>query len=124
MFSKCLIVKTDDRLVAFAWLNAHEDKITFDYLAYDIDLAFNQKKALGIHAWMAIIHICQEQGFKEMYCGTWVKDSPKLGYKESLPGLETFVDGEWVDFNPEIHSEGPDYQAILDKLNKDGLEIT
>lgn len=113
----------EDRLVAFAWLNAHEDKITFDYLAYDIDLAINQKKGLGTYAWLAIIHLCQREGFKEMYCGTWVKDSRKLGYKKNFPGLETFVDGEWVDFDPDIHTEGPDYTATLEKLQKDGLEI-
>ena len=112
----------NDRLIGFALIDTHENMASFDYLVYDVSLS--RKLSLGTFSWMALTHTCAQNGYSEMYCGHWVKGSSKMGYKSNFPGQETLVDDEWVDLNPEIHSEGPDYQAILDKLHNDGLEIT
>ncbi len=32
-------------------------------------------------------------------------------------GLEAFIKNDWVDFNPEIHTKGPDYKKMLEADN-------
>ncbi len=100
------------RLVAFAQIDIHEQAATFDYLAYDAALS-NSKHSLGTFAWLALIHRCREHDIKHMYVGPWVEGSRKMGYKSRFPGLETIVDSEWVDFDPEIHKTGPDYNKVV-----------
>lgn len=102
----------EHRLVAFAQIDIHEQAATFDYLVYDAALS-NSKYSLGTFAWLALIHRCREYDVKHMYAGPWIEGSKKMGYKSRFPGLETLVEGEWVDFDAEIHKIGPDYNRVV-----------
>lgn len=65
----------------------------------------SQKRSLGIYLLLKTIEKAHSTfGVEHIYFGQWVKDTPNMDYKKGLPGLETIVDGIWVDFDPEIHT--------------------
>ncbi len=114
---------TRHRYGGFAQIDIHEESATFEYLVYDPSVSTN-RVSLGTFAWLSLVHRCAGDGIKYMYVGPWIKDSPTMGYKSRYSGLETFVDGEWIDFAPKTHSTGPDYNKItLDLLDMEPGEL-
>ena len=113
-------MENDNALVAYAWVDMHGNEASFDYLCYDVDIS--KKEGLGTFSWYALIDVCQRHDIEYMYDGIWVEGSPQMDYKKKFPGQETLVDGQWVDFNPDIHTERCDAEDILDRLLENGLE--
>lgn len=98
------------QLSAYALLDCHATSLSFDYAVYDVGLL---KDSPGKVLWLTTMQMAQQAGMDYVYVGNWAKDSPKLDYKKNHAGLEAFVGNKWVDFNPERHTQGPDYRALL-----------
>ena len=112
----------EGRLVAFQWVDIHGNAASYDYQAYNVELS--KTYSLGKVAWLMLMELGHQNfNIQYFYGGHWVKNSPKLGYKSQLPGQETFIDGEWVDFDPETHTQGPNYITTLKKIQREGLEV-
>lgn len=106
----------NNQLVGFSSYEANGRTAIMEYAAYNPAL---RELSIGKRLWLEAVRQSQETGVTYVYVGAWAKDSPKLGYKSQHRGLETYVfdeksgTGEWVDFNPDIHTTGPNYSAML-----------
>lgn len=104
-------------LQAYALMDIFETSMSFDYAVYD---PLHAKDSLGKILWLTAMQSLKEKGMDYVYVGSWAQGSPKLDYKKNHAGLEAFVDGAWIDFNPDLHTQGPDYRAML---RRDGFNI-
>lgn len=107
----------DGRLAGFTALNAGKDFAVLEYLVYDP--AFS-RDSIGKRLWLQMAMDGQKSEIAHIYVGAWSKGSPKLDYKKNHSGLETIVNGEWVDFDPAIHAKGTDYRSML---KSEGFDI-
>lgn len=107
-----LIMRDADKgnLVGFSALNGDAECTIMEYIAFDPAYA---QISPGKRLWLQTINIMKHVSIPHIYIGAWAKDSPKLGYKKNYSGLETFNGKEWVDFDPAIHTTGPDYKAMI-----------
>ena len=72
------------------------------------DPALSGRSSIGHLGILKLIEFAQQRGdIKHLYIGYWVKDSPTLDYKKRYHALEAFIDGEWVTFDPDKHTQGP-----------------
>lgn len=108
---------SDGRLAGYAAVNAEHDFAVLEYLTYDP--AFS-KDSIGKRLWLQMMTEAQNSNIPHVYVGAWSKGSPKLDYKKNHSGLETIVDGKWVDFDPALHAGGTDYRGML---KSDGFHI-
>lgn len=107
----------DGKLVAASTLDVQHDprlykSMHFHYAFYDTDQAY-KNKSLGTLMWILGVEHALRQKLDYIYLGAGAAGSPKLGYKLAYPGLETFVDGKWLDYNPALHHTRPDYSMFL-----------
>jgi arginine-tRNA-protein transferase len=100
----------DNFLRGFAAMEADKDSALLEYIVFDPEL---KKLSMGKRLWLQAMVDAQSSGIKHVYVGAWAKDSPKLAYKQHHSGLETFDGKKWVDFDPEVHTRGPNYRAML-----------
>lgn len=105
------------KLVAAASIDVQYDpslyrSMHFTYAFYDTDQAY-KNKSLGTLLWALGVEHALHQKLDYIYVGAGAVGSPKLGYKLTYPGLETFVDGKWVDYNPLVHISRPDHSSWL-----------
>ncbi len=106
-----LIKDKENNFLALATMDIYDNTISLGQIFYDPD----QKlcASLGTYAWLKIIDCGKKAGFKYLYPGSWADKSKTLGYKQRFPGLETIVDGQWVNFDPETHRTGPDLVSLI-----------
>lgn len=110
-----LVAMKGSRLIGFSLIDGDETNMNLLYSAFDPSAS---KMSPGKQLWIATIQQAIEMDIDHVYVGEWAKDSPKLDYKRLHSGLETCVfdprtrQWQWVDFDPEIHTQGPDYQAM------------
>lgn len=100
--------------IGVGFIDKLTDRASFDYAFFNP--VFNNISP-GKLIWLKSIEALRQEGVKYIYVGAWAKGSPKLAYKQNYAGLETFVNGKWDDFDPAIHTEGPDYSAKLEADN-------
>jgi len=105
------------KLVAASTLDVQYDprlykSMHFHYAFYDTDAAY-KNKSLGTLMWILGVEHALRQKLDYIYLGAGAAGSPKLGYKLAYPGLETFVDGKWVDYDPALHTTRPDHAKFL-----------
>lgn len=106
----------DNCLVGFSSYEAKGNTAIMEYAAYTPEV---RHLSVGKRLWLEAVRQSQESGIKHVYVGPWAKGSPKLGYKADHRGLETYVfnektgKGRWVDFDPDVHTTGPNYNAML-----------
>lgn len=95
--------------VAFALINRYGPLMSMEYIAYEPE---EKDHSLGKACWLEALAWAKDQGITHAYIGA-TNNSPKLKYKQSMRGLETFDGTQWVDYNPAVHRAGPDYRALL-----------
>lgn len=105
------------KLVAAATVDVQYDpslhkSMHFHYAFYDTDKAY-KNKSLGTLLWILGVEHALRQGLEHIYVGAGAEGSPKLAYKFAYPGLEAFVEGKWVDYDPALHKTKPDYSQWL-----------
>lgn len=107
-----LIATHENNIIGYSLIDKDKEKnsIILHYSIFDPDFS---KASLGKQLWIATIIEAIDLDIQHIYVGPWAKDSPKLDYKKNHSGLETYVNKEWIDFNPEIHTQGPDYKALF-----------
>ena len=55
------------------------------------------RRSLGTHAVLQQIWFCQVYQFPFVYLGYWIKDHPKMNYKNNFRPLETFQNNQWFE---------------------------
>lgn len=113
--------ENEDKLVTYAWIDIHGNQAHDGYQAYDRKI--EGERSLGTRSFYAMMEDLKEKDIRYIYCGAWIKGNRKMGYKENLPGLETFRDGSWIEFDPELHTERTDVAEILDHLTDREIKI-
>lgn len=63
------------------------------YTFYD---ALELKASYGTYAIMWLAEWAKSLGLPYLYLGYWIKDSPKMAYKQAFRPQEKLVDGEWI----------------------------
>lgn len=116
--SNFILVATDSkrRILGYSLIVGNSENMSLKYSVYDPSLT---KKSIGKQLWIGTIKKAQDLSINYVYVGSWSDGSPKLDYKKNHSGLETLANSQWVDFDPNIHKEGPDYTTIL---NAPGLK--
>ncbi|MAZ76398.1 MAG: hypothetical protein CMH31_03750 [Micavibrio sp.] len=104
-----LIIGTEKSLKGFARIDRLDNEASLEYIAFDPS---NKKLSLGTLAWLNTIEWTKTQKIDHIYIGQ-INPSQSMLYKANFRGLETIVDGEWVDFDPKIHTSGPNFHAML-----------
>jgi len=86
-----------DKLVMVSVIDIVRDGISAVYTFYDTDAANQQKRpSYGTYnvVWQAMW--AKSLQLPYLYLGYWIKDSPKMTYKQNFKPLEKLIDGEWV----------------------------
>lgn len=68
------------------------DGLSAVYTFYEPDLP---KRSLGVYGVLAQIELARRLGLSYLYLGYWIKESPKMRYKNQYQPLEAYVDGVW-----------------------------
>ncbi|MFK7840376.1 MAG: hypothetical protein AB8B83_08615 [Bdellovibrionales bacterium] len=107
--------KEHNHLVGQLYLDISAEDRAINMASHMYDPTINPDASLGTYMWLKIIqtalHPCS--GIDYIYPGAWARDGKNLDYKKRFPGLETIVDGEWVDFDPEIHTRAPSLPPLV-----------
>lgn len=69
------------------------DGVSAVYTFYD---ATQPKASYGTYAIMWLAEWTKSLGLPYLYLGYWIKESPKMAYKQQFKPQEKLVDGEWV----------------------------
>jgi arginine-tRNA-protein transferase len=73
-------------------LDLVSDGISAVYTFYD---ASNPKTSYGTYNIMWLIEWCKSLQLPYLYLGYWIKESPKMAYKQHFLPQEALIDGEW-----------------------------
>lgn len=71
-----------------------QDGISAVYTFYD---ATERRNSYGTFAIVWLSQWTQTLNLPYLYLGYWIKDSPKMAYKQLFKPLEKLIDGEWVE---------------------------
>lgn len=107
-----LRAKSDAELLAMAFLQLDQNRASIDLVTYKSSPEL-QRYSLGSVMMNKVFMTAKATGIDHVYLGSWVKDSPKLNYKARYQGLETIINGEWVDFDETKHITGQDPRPWL-----------
>lgn len=86
-----------NKLVMVSVIDIVRDGISAVYTFYDTEVVEQQKRpSYGTYnvVWQAMW--AKSLNLPYLYLGYWIKDSPKMTYKQNFKPLEKLVDGEWV----------------------------
>lgn len=86
-----------NKLVMVSVIDIVRDGISAVYTFYDTDVSDQQKHpSYGTYnvVWQAMW--AKSLKLPYLYLGYWIKDSPKMAYKQNFKPLEKLIDGEWV----------------------------
>lgn len=59
------------------------------------------QRSLGVYAVLWQIEHARQLGLPWLYLGYWIKESPKMNYKEQYQPLEMYQRGRWTQVTPE-----------------------
>lgn len=108
--STALIASKEGMLAGFSLIDVGKKAFSLDYSVFNPALS---RESVGKQLWLQTMQLAKRSNASHVYVGSWAAESPKLAYKANFRGLETIVDGEWVDFDPTIHTSGPNFRAML-----------
>lgn len=74
-----------------------EDGVSAVYTFYDSQ---DTKASYGTYSIMWLIDWCKQLKLPYLYLGYWIKDSPKMAYKQKFTPQEALIDGEWQNTAP------------------------
>ncbi|MCG8433325.1 MAG: arginyltransferase [Gammaproteobacteria bacterium] len=85
--------RADDTLIAVCAADPLDNGLsavyTFFHPAYE-------KRSLGTHAILHLIHEARRYDLKWVYLGYWIQECAKMSYKNRFRPLQVFRDGRWV----------------------------
>lgn len=86
-----------NKLVMVSVIDIVRDGISAVYTFYDTTTTNQQKRpSYGTYNVMWQTMWAKSLKLPYLYLGYWIKDSPKMAYKQNFKPLEKLVDGEWV----------------------------
>ncbi|WP_417317631.1 arginyltransferase [Emcibacter sp.] len=83
------------RLIGVALTDELKDGLSMVYSFFDTDESM-LKRSLGTFAIMSHIALAREHFLGYIYLGYWVKNSPKMAYKQNFKPLELLGPGGWT----------------------------
>ena len=89
-------IRLKGELVAAGLVDILNDGLSAIYTYYSPRLS---KRSLGTFSILAELMLARELGLPYLYLGYWIKDSPKMAYKDRYQPLELLRDGEWAPMN-------------------------
>lgn len=90
-------MRLDDRLVGIAVTDVLERGLSAVYTFFDPDLA---PRAPGTFAILAQIAATRRLDLPYLYLGYWLRDSPKMRYKDGFRPIEAWDGLDWRRFEP------------------------
>ncbi|WP_293614354.1 arginyltransferase [Porticoccus sp.] len=95
-YSAMVEIRLKGELVAAGLVDILNDGLSAIYTYYSPRLS---KRSLGTFSILAELMLARELGFPYLYLGYWIKESPKMAYKDRYQPLELLRDGEWAPMN-------------------------
>lgn len=80
-------------LLGVAVIDRLEIGLSAVYTFFDPEFA---ARSLGTLAILWEIEECRRLGLPHVYLGYWIRESPKMAYKDQFQPLEQFRDGHWI----------------------------
>ena len=87
-----LELRLDGKLVAVAVTDIVSDGISAVYSFFEPEMS---KHSLGTYCVLKQIEYCRELGLDYVYLGYWIKDHPKMHYKNNFKPLQLYQDEQW-----------------------------
>ncbi len=84
--------RLDGRLVAVAVTDIVSDGVSAVYSFFEPEMA---KNSLGTYCVLKQIEYAKRQGLDYVYLGYWIKDHPKMHYKNNYRPLQIYRDDAW-----------------------------
>jgi arginine-tRNA-protein transferase len=84
--------RLDDQLKMVSVVDIVSDGISAVYTFYD---ASDAHASYGTYNVMWLIKWCKRLRLGYLYLGYWIKESPKMAYKQNFVPQEALIDGEW-----------------------------
>ncbi len=83
------------KLIGVALTDELQDGLSMVYSFFDIDESMS-KRSLGTFAILSHIALAREHFLGYIYLGYWVKNSPKMAYKQNFKPLELLSPNGWA----------------------------
>ena len=93
--TRFLEIRNDKQLVAVAVTDVLADSLSAVYTFFDPELA---ARSLGTFAILSQIEHARKAGLDYLYLGFWLRDHPKMDYKQRFRPLEYLSGRDWLPF--------------------------
>lgn len=93
--TRFLEIRRDDDLVAVAVTDVLADSLSAVYTFFDPELA---TRSLGTFAILSQLAHARDLGLDYLYLGFWLRDHPKMDYKQRFRPIEFLSGREWLPF--------------------------
>ena len=90
--SALIVRRLDGVVISVTVVDLFNDGVSLLYTFFNPDFSCLSP---GKAAIIDIISYCRHQGLPYVYLGFWIKDSPKMNYKNQFSPLEGYFNGEW-----------------------------
>lgn len=90
--------RLDGQLLMVAVIDEVPQGLSAVYTFFDPQVS---KRGLGNYAVLNLIDQCRERDLCWLYLGYWIKESPKMSYKEKYQPLYAYIKGSWVMLEEE-----------------------
>lgn len=95
--TRFLEIRNQGQLVGVAVTDVLADSLSAVYTFFDPDL---QARSLGTFAILSQLAHARELGLDYLYLGFWLRDHPKMDYKQRFRPLEYLSGRDWLPFHP------------------------
>jgi arginine-tRNA-protein transferase len=85
--------RLEGKLVGVAVTDGLDNGISAIYTFFDTDL---EKRSLGVFSILLQIELAKKFEVPDLYLGYWIKNSPKMSYKNQYRPFELFTGNRWV----------------------------
>ncbi|MBC7656010.1 MAG: arginyltransferase [Frankiaceae bacterium] len=93
--TRFLEIRNDKQLVAVAVTDVLADSLSAVYTFFDPELA---ARSLGTFAILSQIQHARQAGLDYLYLGFWLRDHPKMDYKQRFRPLQYLSGRDWLPF--------------------------
>lgn len=100
------------KLLSVAVIDILDHDISAFQTYYDPEES-NGRRSLGTFSGLKLIELAQSMKRDHIYIGVWIDGPSKLNYKKHFQNLEALTDEGWVDFDPTVHTTGPDLKKHI-----------
>ena len=94
--TRFLELRSDDGLVGIAVTDVLADSLSAVYTFFDPGLS---SRSLGTFAILSQVAHARELGMDYLYLGFWLRDHPKMDYKQRFRPIEYLSGREWLPFS-------------------------